>query len=185
MVNLDHGLHLFGSRDHGNTWSLLDTEVQPANESKVVELNDGRWMINSRVNGTGMRYSHMSTDQGETWETMPESSLIDPGCNGSIIRYTSVDADYRKNRLLFSNAASPNSRENMTVRISYDEGKTWSQGKTIYSGSSAYSSLTVLESGEIGLFYEKDNYTQNVFTRFTLDWLTDGEDRLIRTRTIE
>ena len=54
MVNLDHGLHLFGSDDHGDSWYLIDTPVEPANESKVVELADGTWMVNSRVNGGGL-----------------------------------------------------------------------------------------------------------------------------------
>ena len=70
----------------------------------------------------------------------------------------------------------------MTVRISYDEGKTWSEGKTIYAGSAAYSSLTVLENGDIGLFFEKDEYSQNVFTRFSLKWLTDNKDRYKKPR---
>lgn len=64
----------------------------------------------------------------------------------------------------------------MTVRVSYDEGLTWSEGKTIYSGSSAYSSMTVLENGQIGLVFEKDFYTENLFVSFSLEWLTDGED---------
>nr|HMQ42915.1 sialidase family protein [Mariniflexile sp.] len=64
----------------------------------------------------------------------------------------------------------------MTVRISYDEGKTWSEGKTIYEGPSAYSDLTVLENGDIGLFFEQDEYTKNPFVSFSLKWLTDGKD---------
>ncbi|MDX2429889.1 MAG: sialidase family protein [Bacteroides sp.] len=64
----------------------------------------------------------------------------------------------------------------MTVRISYDEGESWSEGKCIYPGSSAYSSMTVLENGDIGLFFEKDYYTENVFVSFSLEWLTNGED---------
>lgn len=65
----------------------------------------------------------------------------------------------------------------MTVRISYDEGETWSEGKTIYAGDSAYSSMTVLQNGDIGLLFEKDDHTENVFVRFTLEWLTDGKDK--------
>ena len=60
--------------------------------------------------------------------------------------------------------------------LSYDEGLTWTEGKTIYPGSAAYSSLTVLENGDIGLFFEKDYYTENLFVSFSLEWLTDGED---------
>ncbi len=177
MVNLDSGMHLFGSDDHGKTWHLTDTPITPANESKVVELANGNWMVNARVNDKkGKRYVHISTDEGSTWQTKRETQLEDPGCNASIIRYTALADGYKRNRLLFSNAKSVEGRVNMTVRISYDEGKTWSKGKTIYSGESAYSSLTKLKNGDIGLFFEKDNYTKNPFVSFSLNWLTDGKD---------
>ena len=181
MVNLKNGLHLFGSRNHGKTWFVIDTAIEPANESKIVELTDGSWMINSRVNKSSMRYVHKSNDVGKTWKTIPQPALIDPGCNASIIRYTSVKDGYKKNRLLFANAKMTNSRKNMTVRVSYDEGQTWTAGKTIYPGGSAYSSLTVLENGEIGLLFEKDDYTENVFVRFSLEWLTDGADKYMKS----
>ncbi len=177
MVNLNSGLHVFGSNDHGKSWYFIDTPILPGDESKIVELADDSWMINSRVNDSGMRYVHTSSDNGQTWETKADSALIDPSCNASIIRYTSIAEDYDKNRLLFSNAKTEKDRKNMTVRISYDEGLTWSEGKTIYSGESAYSSLTILENGDIGLFFEKDDYKENAFVSFTLDWLTDGMDK--------
>ncbi|WP_167616033.1 sialidase family protein [Maribellus sediminis] len=182
MVNLSYGVNVFGSNDHGKTWYFIDTPITPADESKIVELEDGSWMINSRVNGKGMRYVHISTDEGKSWQTRPESQLVDPGCNGSIIRYTSVKDGDDKNRLLFSNAKMKDARMNMTVRISYDEGETWSEGKTIYAGSSAYSSLTVLDNGDIGLFFEKDEYSKNTFVSFSLEWLTDGEDGLRKSK---
>ena len=178
MVNLKNGLHLFASDDHGKTWYLLDTEIKDGNESKVIELTDGSWMVNSRINQGGMRYSHISTDEGETWKTKEEPTLADPGCNASIIRYTSIEDGFKKNRLLFSNANDKEKRKNMTIKLSYDEGMTWTEGKTIYTGVSAYSSLTILKNGEVGLFFEKDDHTENVFVRMSLDWLTDGMDKL-------
>ncbi len=176
LVNLDNGLHLFGSDDHGKNWYFIDTPIKPANESKIVELADGSWMINSRYNGKGIRFIHTSSDEGATWLSRPDSTLIDPGCNASIIRYTSVKDGADKNRLLFSNAKMENKRMNMTLRISYDEGETWTEGKTIYKGGSAYSSMSILANGDIGLFFEKDNYKENAFVRITLEWLTDGTD---------
>lgn len=176
MVNLNSGLHVFGSDDHGKTWYFIDRPIQPADESKIIELVDGTLMINARVNGAGMRYVHTSTDEGKTWTTREAPELIDPGCNASIIRYTSKEDGYDKNRLLFSNAKSEKGRVNMTVRISYDEGKTWSEGKTIYEGSSAYSDMTILDNGDIGLFFEQDEHSKNPFVNFSLAWLTDGED---------
>jgi len=177
MVNLNSGLHVFGSDDHGKTWYFIDNPIQPANESKIIELADGTLMINSRVSKKGFRYVHTSTDEGKTWETKADPELIDPGCNASIIRYTSIEKGYKKNRLLFSNAKSEKERVNMTVRVSYDEGKTWTEGKTIYEGLSAYSSLTILKNGDIGLFFEQDQYTKNPFISFSLKWLTDGKDK--------
>lgn len=177
MVNIDRGLHLFGSDDHGQSWYLIDTPIKPGNESKVVELADGRWMINCRANGKGKRFVHVSSDRGLSWESRPEPKLIDPGCNGSIIRLSSTKEGHSKNRLLFSNAKMKKGRQNMTVRVSYDEGLSWSEGKTIYPGSSAYSTMTVLENGQIGLVFEKDFYSENVFVSFSLEWLTDGKDR--------
>lgn len=173
LVNLDNGLHLFGSDDHGENWFLIDTPIQPADESKVIELADGRYMINARVNtGEGHRYVHISDDKGESWETRPETKLTDPGNNASIIRYTR-DGENEKDILLFSNSNDAEKRKNLSVRISYDEGETWSEGKTIYPGSAAYSDLTVLENGDIGVFFEADGYSRNLFTSFSLEWLTD------------
>jgi sialidase-1 len=180
LVNLDRGLHLFGSDDHGESWFLIDTPIRPADESKVIELIDGRYMINSRVNtGEGYRIVHISEDQGETWETHPAKDLSDPGNNGSLIRYN-IDSESGKSILLFSNSNSSNNRENLTVRISYDEGNSWNKGKTIYEGSAAYSDLTVLKNGNIGVFFEADKYTRNLFTSFPLEWLTDTEENKVK-----
>jgi sialidase-1 len=176
LVNLENGVHLFKSDDHGKNWSLIDTPIKPADESKVMELNDGTLMVNSRVSKSGVRYIHSSTDNGKTWTTKQDYQLTDPACNASLIRYSLKSKKSDKNRLLFSNLNSKDSRENLTVRISYDEGETWSKGKTIYAGKSAYSSMTTLENGDIGLFFEKDDYKENVFVSFSLGWLTDGND---------
>ncbi len=168
LVNLNRGLYVFGSDDHGATWHLINTSIKPADESKIVELRNGSWMINSRVNKLGFRYIHTSADQGQSWESRPDSSLIDPGCNASIINYKTSD---NRNILLFSNAKSENDRNNLTISASFDEGQSWTSGRTIYQGSAAYSSMTVLKNGDIGLFFEKDDYTENVFVRIPAKWL--------------
>jgi sialidase-1 len=177
LVNLQKGLHLFQSRDHGKSWEMLDPAIRPANESKVIELADGRWMLNARVNGAGFRWVHVSDDQGQTWTDYREDQLVDPGCNASIIRYTRKKDGFAKDRLLFSNANAFGARKNLAVRISYDEGETWSEGRVLDPGVSMYSDMTVLEDGSIGLVYEPDR-KDIVFMRFTLEDLTDGGDRL-------
>ena len=177
LVNLSKGLFIFGSDDHGKTWYFIDTPIKPADESKIIELADGTWMVNARVNTGGMRYVHTSSDEGKTWNSRPEPKLIDPGCNASIIRYTAKADGYNKNRILFSNAKMEKGRMNLTIRVSYDEGQTWTEGKTIYGGGTAYSSLTILKNGDICVFFEKDDYKENTFVSFSLKWLTDGKDK--------
>ncbi len=63
----------------------------------------------------------------------------------------------------------------MTVRASFDEGRTWAASKTLHAGPSAYSSLTVLPDGHVACFHEGGvghAYEHIIFARFTLDWLT-------------
>lgn len=175
-VILGKGAEIFASSNHGKTWKLIDAEMKPADESRVLELTDGRLMVNSRVGG-GTRWVHRSEDNGTTWVSQKEHQLPDPRCNGAILRYTSQKEGYAKDRLLFCNAGSRNGRKNLTIRISYDEGKSWSAGKVIDAGPSAYSEITILKDGTIGVFYEP-GYKSLRFVRFSLESLTDGKDRL-------
>ena len=158
LVNLQKGLYVISSKDQGRTWKLLPTAIRPADESKIISLSDGRWMINSRVNTGGRRHVHISADQGNTWTGSQAGSLPDPGCNGAIIRYPHMN---NEKCLLFVNAADSVNRRNLTLRYSMDNGDTWSSGLTIVEGDAGYSDMTVLPSGEIVLFYERDGYTVN------------------------
>ena len=164
LVNLQKGTHVFGSNDNGKTWFITETPTSPGDESKIVELNDGSWMVNSRVNKSGYRYSHFSNDDGKTWISKKEESIIDPGCNGSLIRYSHGE----KNLLLLTNINNKKERKEIVLRYSIDEGKSWSNPKIIYNGEAAYSSMTVMENGNLGLFFEMDNYTKNVFTSISI-----------------
>lgn len=159
--------YVFGSRDGGKTWSLTSPPLTPADESKIVELSDGIWMVNARVNGLGSRYIHQSSDQGKTWTGYQDQNLIDPGCNGAILNLR--DPIKKTSRLLFINPSSTSSRENLTLKMSDDDGKNWKASKVIYSGSSAYASVTTIESNQIGVFFERDNYSKMSFKLINLN----------------
>jgi len=175
LVNLQRGLFVFGSDDHGATWFLIDTPIKPGDESKIVALEDGRWMINSRVAKSGLRFVHTSTDEGKSWQTRADSSLVDPACNAGFIRVPKMGEDDH-DILLFSNANHVTDRINLSLRFSVDEGKSWSKGMAIYAGGAAYSSMTILRDGAIGLFFEKDDYQENVFVRIPFDWIVEKRD---------
>lgn len=165
----DHA-HVAYSQDQGKTWKTGESAGILMGESKVVELTDGRIMINMRSkHKLGQRAVNYSEDHGQTWgDYYHDSQLIEPACNASIIGY--VSDNLNENILLFSNPASTKSRKKMSVRLSRDDGKSWSEPKLIYDGRSAYSSMTVLANGNIGLLYERDR--KITFAKFSLEWLT-------------
>jgi sialidase-1 len=171
------------SDDHGDTWHLGG--VVPSfklDEQQVVELYDGSLLMNMRAHfGNSQRAVAFSNDGGGTWNHVGfDETLIEPDCQGSFIRYTERPTCL-KNRLLFSNPANRRDRIDMTVRLSYDEGKTWSVSKRISAGSTAYSCLAVLPDMTVGCLYErgeKNAYEKISLARFSIEWLTDGADRI-------
>jgi hypothetical protein len=175
FVRVGQGVTLFASRDHGETWNPF-CQVGPGDESKVVQLHDDSLMVNSRFE-PGKRFVHRSTDGGLSWQSVADLGLPDPQCNACIVQYTSKRDGYSEDRLIFCNAASIKGRKNLAARISYDGGKTWSDGKVIDSGPSSYSEITVLQDGTLGVLYEP-GHSEIRFVRFTLEALTDRADKL-------
>jgi len=149
IVHVGDGNALFGSPDHGKTWKPYGKPVKNGDECKVVELPDGSWMINSRWRGGG-RQIHVTKDKGATWESRYDKTLEDPQCNAQIMRVGDA--------LLFSNCKSPNRRALLHMRTSYDSGKTWTDGVCIEPNGAAYSDITVLPDGNIGVVYEGAGY---------------------------
>jgi sialidase-1 len=168
------------SDDHGQTWQIGGIGQHGTNECVVVETMNNALYLNSRnYIGDKRRAYAWSYDNGETFTDFGwDNKLIEPICQGSMIRFTD-EINNDKNRILFSNPASIN-REKMTIRISYDECKSWSDGKVLYEGPSAYSDLCVMADMAIGCLYEcgKGNpYETITFAKFDLEWLTDGIEK--------
>ena len=171
------------SDDHGATWKPGAPSEGSADENKVVELSDGRLLLNSRTQGTaGQRLEAISYDGGQTWGPFRHNwDLTDPRNNASIIRAypNAPQGSARARVLLFSNANSSSARANGTIRVSYDDGFTWNEGKVFESGDMAYSTLHALSDGTWGLLYETGGYKNIDFMRVDAAYLglTDpGED---------
>ena len=160
------------SDDHGNSWQMSNLMGTDINEPTMVELDDRTLLLNAR-NRTGNRAIVSSTDGGEHWSNVSyHKDLIEPGCQGSFIKY-SIEG---KSILLFSNPADNKKRKNMTVSVSADNGKTWPVKKVIHEGPSAYSCLTVLPNGKIGLLYENGKespYEKISFISLDVNWFLE------------
>ncbi|MEZ5392685.1 MAG: sialidase family protein [Bryobacterales bacterium] len=157
----------------------------PCNESQVVELSDGRLMMNMRSQSftnkerNGYRAIAFSDDGGAHW-TPPEldAHLGDPQVQASLIRY-SWPGEPAGNVLLFANPSPPVSPERgkrvrMTVRLSRDDGKTWPSERVIHEGPLK---LARFPDGSIGLLCEggAQRALKNIrLARFSLDWLAGG-----------
>ena len=156
-----HHSHVIFSDDGGGSWQLGGSADAGTNESQVVELADGRLMLNMRNHPPkpeNFRMVATSNDRGRTWsQAMPDKTLIEPPAQASLLRQTVAAADGR-NRLLFSNPASVR-RERMTIRLSEDEGASWPVSRVLHEGPAAYSSLVALPDRSIGLLFERGDRT--------------------------
>ncbi|MCJ8165696.1 glycoside hydrolase [Pontibacter sp. E15-1] len=171
----DYAAHGFYTDTHGKTFKLSEAVPEPgSNEATAAELSKGRLLLNSR-NQQGdvrARIVSVSNDGGATWDsTYFDKQLPDPVNQGSILR---VGKKNGQAILAFSNAADTQHRDNLTLRISFDEGRTWPRKFVIAKSPNgekdyaAYSDLVKTGKKEIGVLYEKNGYAQIVFT--TLNW---------------
>jgi sialidase-1 len=191
------------SDDDGQTWKLGDiiaNETKPLvnpSESVLLEMLDGRVLINIRSESPEHLRAVASSPNGHTRWTEPEfhPQLLEPICMANLVHWTSTnEAD--KNRVVFANphnldraGAKPGQgrdRKNLSLKLSYDEGTTWPVNKTLEAGPSAYSDLAVAGDCSLLCFYERtltDEATKQktsylTLARVTLPWLTDGKDQL-------
>lgn len=160
------------SDDGGDTWSVSENPGDYAgDEAKVVELESGDVLMSIRNPKKGQRRFSISHDRGMTWgETYFQPDIIEPACNGDIIRYRHGSRSF----LLHSVPFDDKERRNVSVLASFDEGKTWPVRRTLVEGGSSYSSLAVLPDGTIGCFVEEGDFKQGFvlnFIRFSPDWL--------------
>ena len=165
------------SDDGGASWRYGDTAPEGtkghANEVQFVELNDGSVMLNARnQGGDKQRKVAISRDGGQTWSaTHNETALVEPVCQASLLRHPTA-GDPMRDIFLFSNPASQSARTNGTIRLSRDEGKTWSVSRVLYPGSFGYSCLASLPDGSVACLFERDGASKISIARFTINWVT-------------
>ncbi|MEY4057147.1 MAG: exo-alpha-sialidase [Chitinophagia bacterium] len=173
---MDYNAHAYYSDDHGKSFKLSETvNVPGSNESTAAEISNNRVMLNAR-NQSGhikARLAVIGSNGGANWDTSYfDNQLPDPVCEGSILN---IGTKNKKNILAFSNAADTLRRDNLTLRISFDEGKTWPKRIPIDKSSvegakdfTAYSDLVKMNNNQIGVLYEKEGYAKIEF--IVINW---------------
>lgn len=179
---IGYGSHAIFSDDHGRSWQLGGPIGPDTNECQIVELVDGTLLMNMRNADRSKKTRAIATsrDGGLTWSAVDhDPALVEPICQASFLRYTARPHSDR-NRLLFSNPGRKDRRADLTVRMSYDEGRTWPVARLLWANPTAYSCLTVLPDDDIGCLFEAGrdhSYQRIMFARFTRRWLTETETK--------
>lgn len=172
----DYKAHGFYTDDHGKSFRVSETvERVGGNEATAAELSGGRLMLNAR-NQKGdvrARLIALSADGGQRWDSIYfDQQLPDPVCQGSLL---TIKKSRKANTLAFCNAADTTRRDYLTLRISYDDGKTWKKSILVdksaddkQRSATAYSDIVLVNKKQIGVLYERDEYRTISFK--LVDW---------------
>ncbi len=169
------------SDDLGETWQISNDiphngHTGFGNESQVVEQADGSILFIARNQGGFHRKTAISDDGGRTWSNMQlDFELPGTACQGSVIRYSF--AEDGESMIIQSGPANKYRRNKGTVKISTDEGETWRYSREVTPNYFAYSCLTKLANGNVGLLYEAKGYKEISFVEFSTDWIKEGDTK--------
>ena len=172
------------SDDHGESWHWGGSSQGYVGEACIVELAGGAVYMNNRNHdprSLGYRSWCISRDGGESFtEFGVDRTLIEGRCHAALARCP-ASGQRGGGPILFSNPASfegvnqlhtreigSAARRDLTVRVSYDECRTWPVSRRI-DEDAGYSSLVVLDDGTILCGYGA------WVCRFNLAWLEGGE----------
>ncbi|MET9496009.1 exo-alpha-sialidase [Streptomyces sp. NPDC006552] len=179
MISDDHGAHWrTGAKD---TWPIAEdgTFRQKPSEMTLAERPDGTVYVSGREqDGTdlGHRTHAVSRDGGESF-TGPFTAL--PDLYAPQVQCSVLPAGPGGRRLLLACPGDPDRRRTMTIRSSYDGGRTWEsfdRSTVVTRDWSGYSDLVQADRDHVGLMYEGgavDARDEIRFARFTLDWLKE------------
>ena len=154
------------STDEGKTWITSKPAYSNTTENMVAQLNDGSLMLNARYNpnrsnstDTNGRVVVTTNDLGQTWTEHPSSrsALIESTCMASLHKHFYHENGKEKSILLFSNPNTKTGRHHMTLKVSFDDGKTWPEEYWMLLDerkSRGYSCITSIDENTIGILYE-------------------------------
>ncbi|NQU55105.1 MAG: exo-alpha-sialidase [Bacteroidetes bacterium] len=154
------------SKNHGKKWEIGTGAKPNTTEAQVIELNDGSLMLNMRddlnredKSATNGRSVYITKDLGETWEKhfTSRGALQEPNCMASLIKEEFLIDGKLQNVVLFSNPNSKYRRNHMTIKISFDNAKTWPSEYNLLLDELAgrgYSCMTKIDDKHVGILYE-------------------------------
>jgi sialidase-1 len=166
----------FYSKDNGETWTLgelLGTkfDVICPNETSAALTADGRVHLNIRFQGFCRAKAYSANGYSDWQDFAPDYKLPDSGCFGSI---AVCDDGKHPRAMLFANCATKEGRKMVTVRASFDDGKTYPISKLIDADRGGYVEIaTDNKAGLIYVLYETNWGQADYLATFDYKWLTN------------
>ena len=138
----------------------------------MVELADGRILMDIRQETGASRWLAESADGGQTWAEPRRGIDVTPvAC--AIERFSFKGTSEDRDRILWTGPKGPDRRV-LVIRTSYDEGRTFVNERQVSEQYAAYSDLTILKDKTVGVLWERGKergYQFITFTRLNRDWL--------------
>lgn len=166
------------SDDEGETWNRTVSFSDYSSETTLTEA-DGKLFAFFRCGSTDyadIPY-YISYDDGTTWTRAAQNTQIDPctSCQMSAVTYSKkIDG---QTAILLS-CPTGNSRNNGKIHVALvnnDGTLNWKYESDVISNAYAYSCLTELRDGSIGLLYESDGGNGTVtYKRFEISDIANG-----------
>lgn len=161
-VGEEHFACVASSRDHGESWVLGGFVGPDCDENKVIDVGAAGGSAGSGLlmlaRARPFARLARSEDAGASFtEAMVNRALVEPSCNGGIARLGEL--------LIVSLPDHPRERTGLSLRVSADQGETWSGPILLDPGAAAYSVLIALADGSLALAWEGDDYQRVLFTR--------------------
>jgi sugar lactone lactonase YvrE len=190
------------SDDHGITWQAGEIAIPNErdfvnpNETHLVERADGSVLLNTRSESRfNRRLTTVSPDGASGWTTPDfHPQLLEPICMAGLCRVRWPTAE-TAGCIAFSNPDNLARRDqkegpgrgrdrvNLSIKLSDDDGATWSANRVLEESFSAYSDLATLPDGTLLCFYERGStdgekthqYGRLTVARFNEDWVREYE----------
>lgn len=156
------------SDNHGKSWSVSpDLDVPASNEAMAAHLGGDSLLLLVRMQDRKYERKLLarSIDAGNTWEShWIAQDLTTPMCQSALLNV--ADASFKG--LYHCGPAETNARKRLMLWHSKDGGLSWSIIREIWPGSAAYSDITYLGGGTIGVLYEREDYREIAFVKTQL-----------------
>jgi len=153
-----YGASVIFSDDGGDTWQTGGHcgVGMNMNESRLVELGDGTIVLNARGSKDGgldnrhERITSHSVDGGVSFAAPQQrGSLRHTPCDAGLVR---VDHEGRE-LLIYSHPGRMDTRDELTISISDDLGRSWIGSHVVDAERAWYSDLVLRSNGRVGVLW--------------------------------